>query len=77
MIIIQTMSSTCEDIPIVIGEEEIRPEGAARYQVMPFDHQKKIAKYYWATPDLIQKAIDNGTAVRYYFCIAVFILPDI
>ena len=59
------MTSTCEDIPIVIGEEEFRPEEAARFQVMPFDHQKKIAKYYWATPELIQKAIDNGTAVRY------------
>ena len=60
----QTMTSTCEDVPIVIGEEEFRPEEAARYQVMPFDHQKKIAKYYWATPEHIQKAIDNGTAVR-------------
>ena len=58
------MTSTCEDIPIVIGEEEFRPEEAARFQVMPFDHQKKIAKYYWATPELIQKAIDNGTAIR-------------
>jgi len=62
---LQTMTSTCEDIPIVIGEEEFRPEEAARFQVMPFDHQKKIAKYYWATPELIQKAIDNGTAVRH------------
>jgi 1-pyrroline-5-carboxylate dehydrogenase len=23
----------------------------------PFDHQKKVAKFYWATPELIQKAI--------------------
>ena len=24
----------------------------------PHDHQRKVAKFYWATPDLIQKAID-------------------
>merc|ERR1712142_714971 len=47
------------------GSKERTDEEAARFQVMPFDHQKKIAKYYWATPELIQKAIDNGTAVRH------------
>jgi len=46
------------DVPIVIGDEEIRV-GKPRKQVAPFDHQRAIANYYWATPDLINKAIDN------------------
>lgn len=47
---------SCADIPIVIGSEEIY-SGDVKYQVMPFDHKKKIAKYYWANSDLIKKAI--------------------
>ncbi|KAG8180753.1 hypothetical protein JTE90_026227 [Oedothorax gibbosus] len=54
---------TCTEIPIVIGGKEIYA-GDVRYQVMPFDHEKKIAKYYWAKPDLISKAIDESQAVR-------------
>ncbi|KAK0166463.1 hypothetical protein PV328_004883 [Microctonus aethiopoides] len=51
------MSSQCEDVPIVIGDEEIRTNNI-KYQVMPHNHNSKIAKYYHASPDLIQKAID-------------------
>lgn len=51
------------DIPIVIGDEEFRTKDV-RYQVMPFDHQKKTAKFYYATPDIIQKAIDNSLKAR-------------
>ncbi|KAL8601877.1 hypothetical protein ACOMHN_020612 [Nucella lapillus] len=45
------------DVPIVIGDEEIRP-GNALAQVRPFDHQKKVATFYYATPDLLKKGID-------------------
>lgn len=54
---------TTTDIPIVIGDEEFRTKDV-RYQVMPFDHQKKTAKFYYATPDIIQKAIDNSLKAR-------------
>ncbi|XP_057322437.1 delta-1-pyrroline-5-carboxylate dehydrogenase, mitochondrial [Microplitis mediator] len=52
-------STECQDIPIVIGDEEIRTDNI-KYQVMPHDHSKKIAKYYHASTDIIKKAIDNS-----------------
>nr|XP_022336824.1 delta-1-pyrroline-5-carboxylate dehydrogenase, mitochondrial-like [Crassostrea virginica] len=51
------------DVPIVIGDEEIRTKDV-RYQAMPFDHLKKTAKFYYATPEIIQKAIDNSLKAR-------------
>lgn len=51
------------DCPIVIGDEEIRTDDV-RYQVSPHDHQKKVASYYWATPEIINKAIANNLASR-------------
>ncbi|XP_046360059.2 delta-1-pyrroline-5-carboxylate dehydrogenase, mitochondrial-like [Haliotis rufescens] len=56
-------SGQVADVPIVIGDEEIRT-GTARYQVEPFDHQKKIAKYYYASPEQVKKAIDVSLAAR-------------
>ena len=29
----------------------------------PHDHQKKIAKFYWATPELINQAIETSLKV--------------
>ncbi|XP_017892642.1 delta-1-pyrroline-5-carboxylate dehydrogenase, mitochondrial [Ceratina calcarata] len=51
------MANELEEIPLVIGNEEIKTD-LAKYQVMPHNHKAKIAKYYWATPELIRKAID-------------------
>ncbi|XP_033208133.1 delta-1-pyrroline-5-carboxylate dehydrogenase, mitochondrial [Belonocnema kinseyi] len=51
------MSSECEDIPLVIGDKELRTENCA-YQVMPHNHQRKIAKYYQASRNELKKAID-------------------
>jgi len=51
------------DCPIMIGDEEIRTSDV-RYQVSPFDHQRKVASYYWATPEIINKAIENCMASR-------------
>ncbi|KAK9306136.1 hypothetical protein QLX08_003046 [Tetragonisca angustula] len=51
------MASEYEDVPLVIGNEEIKTD-LCRYQVMPHNHKVKVAKYYWATPDLVKKAID-------------------
>ena len=49
-------SGECEDIPIIIGGKEYRTDNV-QYQVMPHDHSKKIAKFYWATPELVHKGI--------------------
>ncbi|GFY77211.1 delta-1-pyrroline-5-carboxylate dehydrogenase, mitochondrial [Trichonephila inaurata madagascariensis] len=55
--------NTCVEIPIIIGEKEIF-SGDVKYQVMPFNHGKKIAKYYWANADVIKKGITESLAVR-------------
>ncbi|GJQ81922.1 hypothetical protein Trydic_g20390 [Trypoxylus dichotomus] len=46
-----------EDVPIVIGDKEYKTNDV-RYQVMPHDHKKKLAKFYYADAKLINKAID-------------------
>jgi len=55
--------SQCEDIPIIIGGKEYRTDNV-QYQVMPHDHQKKIAKFYWATPELVNLSIDSALAAK-------------
>ncbi|XP_072392731.1 delta-1-pyrroline-5-carboxylate dehydrogenase, mitochondrial [Diabrotica undecimpunctata] len=50
-------SSQTEDVPIVIGDQEIK-NNDVRYQVMPHDHKKKLAKFYYADKNLVKKAID-------------------
>ncbi|CAH1115280.1 unnamed protein product [Psylliodes chrysocephalus] len=52
-------ASTTEDVPIVIGDQEIKTKDV-RYQVMPHNHKKKIAKFYYADKNLVQKAIDTA-----------------
>lgn len=54
--VLSEMSQNCVDVPLIIGDEEIRTDNV-KYQVMPHNHQVKIAKYYYATPELINKAI--------------------
>lgn len=51
------------DIPIVIGDKEIRNENA-KYQVAPFDHKLKLARFYHADKQLIDEAIENSMSVR-------------
>ncbi|XP_011159082.1 delta-1-pyrroline-5-carboxylate dehydrogenase, mitochondrial isoform X1 [Solenopsis invicta] len=55
--VLDKMSGECEEVPLVIGNEEIKTD-LCRYQVMPHNHKEKVAKYYWATPELVKKAID-------------------
>lgn len=47
------------DIPIVVGGTKIY-SGDVKYQVMPFDHSKKVAKYHWATTDILKTAITES-----------------
>lgn len=53
------VSENCEDVPIVIGDKEFRTK-SLKYQVMPHDHARKIASFYYADEKLVQKAIDNS-----------------
>merc|ERR1711988_237872 len=52
-----------EDIPIVIGGKEYRTDDV-RYQPMPHNHGKKVAKFYYATPELVGKAIDTSLQAK-------------
>lgn len=52
-----------EDVPIVIGGKEFRTDDV-RYQVMPHNHKKKVAKFYYATPDLVSKAIETSLRAK-------------
>lgn len=54
---------TCTEVPIIIAGKEIKTDNV-RYQVMPFDHAKKVAKYYWATPEIIHNAIEKANSAR-------------
>ncbi|XP_076061141.1 delta-1-Pyrroline-5-carboxylate dehydrogenase 1 [Oratosquilla oratoria] len=56
-------SSQVADVPIMVGDEEIRTK-EVRYQVMPHNHQQKIAQFYYATPEIVQKGIDVSLASR-------------
>ncbi|XP_060532865.1 delta-1-pyrroline-5-carboxylate dehydrogenase, mitochondrial [Cylas formicarius] len=60
---LQETASQTEEIPIVIGEKEIKT-GDVRYQVMPHDHKKKLAKFYYADAKLIKQAINVATETQ-------------
>lgn len=51
------------DIPIMINGEKIATKDV-RYQTMPHDHQHKIAKFYYADKNLIEKAIGKCVEVQ-------------
>ncbi len=51
------------DVPIVIGDKEIRTNNV-KYQLVPFEHSIKLAKFYHADKKLIQEAIQNSLAAR-------------
>lgn len=52
-----------EDVPIIIGSEEFRTN-EVRHQVMPHNHSKKIAQFYWADKKLVEKAIKTATETQ-------------
>jgi 1-pyrroline-5-carboxylate dehydrogenase len=51
------------DIPIVIGDKEIRTNNV-RYQLVPFDHGVKLARFYHADKALINEAIESCMSAR-------------
>ncbi|NXG02599.1 AL4A1 protein, partial [Sakesphorus luctuosus] len=52
-----------EDIPCVIGGEEVWTP-TVRYQLSPFNHAHKVAKFCYASKELINKAINAALAAR-------------
>lgn len=55
--------SNVQDVPIVIAGEEIRTKDV-RYQTMPHNHQHQIAKFYYASSDLVKKAISKSVEMQ-------------
>merc|ERR1719326_2404645 len=60
---IAKFSAQTEDIPIIIGGKEYRTDNV-QHQPMPHDHNKKVAKFYWATPDLVEKSIKTAMEAK-------------
>uniref|UniRef100_A0A803VXJ3 Aldehyde dehydrogenase 4 family member A1 n=1 Tax=Ficedula albicollis TaxID=59894 RepID=A0A803VXJ3_FICAL len=52
-----------EEIPCVIGGEEVWTP-TVRYQLSPFNHAHKVAKFCYASKELINKAINAALAAR-------------
>lgn len=57
------MAANTEEVPIMIGDKSYTTD-SVQYQPMPHNHAKKVAKFYYATPDLVQKAIDVALEAR-------------
>ncbi|KAK8775262.1 hypothetical protein V5799_031392 [Amblyomma americanum] len=57
------LKDTCTEVPIVVNGKEIRTS-EPRYHTAPFDHSRKVAKYYWASKEVIQDAIDVSLKAR-------------
>jgi len=60
---VQKVQSTVKDIPLVIGGQEIF-DAEIKTQVSPYDHQKILAKYRWASKDQLNLAIQAAMSVR-------------
>ncbi|XP_019628029.1 PREDICTED: delta-1-pyrroline-5-carboxylate dehydrogenase, mitochondrial-like isoform X2 [Branchiostoma belcheri] len=60
---LKELRSKTEEIPCVIGGEEIFT-GDIHYQVCPHNHQHKLAKFHYASADHIRLAIDRSLAIR-------------
>ncbi|XP_045469372.1 delta-1-pyrroline-5-carboxylate dehydrogenase, mitochondrial isoform X2 [Harmonia axyridis] len=60
---IKQLSSQVEEVPLVIGDKEYKTDDV-RYQVMPHNHKHKIAKFYYANKELLNKAIQVATETQ-------------
>lgn len=57
------LESQVVDVPIIIKGKEYRTN-EIRQQVVPFDHKRKLAQFYYATHELIQKAAHEAAQSR-------------
>ncbi|KAL7734293.1 hypothetical protein ACLKA6_010634 [Drosophila palustris] len=60
---LKATASKCEEVPIVIGGKEYKTD-QVMHQVMPHDHQHKLAKFYYADKKLLEKAIKTAVEVQ-------------
>ncbi|XP_043918988.1 delta-1-pyrroline-5-carboxylate dehydrogenase, mitochondrial isoform X2 [Protopterus annectens] len=60
---LKDLQGKMEEIPCMVGGEEVWTKDV-RYQVSPYDHSQKVAKYCYADKELINKAINAAVSVR-------------
>ncbi|KAL3271109.1 hypothetical protein HHI36_021605 [Cryptolaemus montrouzieri] len=60
---IKQVSSQVEEVPLIIGDKEYKTDDV-RYQVMPHNHKHKIAKFYYANKEILNKAIQVATETQ-------------
>ncbi|XP_015256618.1 delta-1-pyrroline-5-carboxylate dehydrogenase, mitochondrial isoform X2 [Cyprinodon tularosa] len=60
---LDSLKGKTEEIPCVVGDEHVWTRDI-RYQLSPFNHSQKVAKFCYADKDLINKAIQASVAAR-------------
>ncbi|XP_037535651.1 delta-1-pyrroline-5-carboxylate dehydrogenase, mitochondrial [Nematolebias whitei] len=61
--VLESLKGQTEQIPCVVGDEHVWTKDI-RYQLSPFNHSHKVAKFCYADKDLINKAIQASVAAR-------------
>lgn len=60
---LESLKGKTEEIPCIVGDEKVWTKDI-RYQLSPFNHSHKVAKFCYADKDLINKAILASVAAR-------------
>ncbi|XP_047204535.1 delta-1-pyrroline-5-carboxylate dehydrogenase, mitochondrial [Girardinichthys multiradiatus] len=60
---LDNLKGKTEEIPCVVGDEHVWTKDL-RYQLSPFNHSHKVAKFCYADKELINKAIQASVAAR-------------
>ncbi|XP_068142668.1 delta-1-pyrroline-5-carboxylate dehydrogenase, mitochondrial [Drosophila tropicalis] len=60
---LQATAARCEEVPIVIGGKEFKTSKVV-HQVMPHNHQHKLAQFYYADAKLIKQAIKTAVETQ-------------
>ncbi|XP_053171929.1 delta-1-pyrroline-5-carboxylate dehydrogenase, mitochondrial [Scomber japonicus] len=60
---LEEVKGKTEEIPCVVGDEHVWTKDV-RYQLSPFNHKHKVAKFCYADKELINKAIAASVAAR-------------
>ncbi|XP_041835908.1 delta-1-pyrroline-5-carboxylate dehydrogenase, mitochondrial isoform X1 [Melanotaenia boesemani] len=60
---LHNLKGKTEEIPCVVGDEHVWTKDI-RYQLSPFNHSHKVAKFCYADKELINKAIQASVAAR-------------
>ncbi|XP_029007638.1 delta-1-pyrroline-5-carboxylate dehydrogenase, mitochondrial [Betta splendens] len=60
---LDSLMGRTEEIPCVVGDEHVWTKDI-RYQLSPFNHSQKVAKFCYADKELINKAIVASVAAR-------------